>query len=132
MSRHHTSTQTPNGPFVCRNCGLEVSGEGMGTQHRNHCPGCLCSLHVDIQTGDRLSGCRGLMEPIAVWVRSKDEWAIVHRCRQCGTLRSNRIAGDDNEMLLISLAIRPLAMPPFPLHLLTASLGSPIPRRLDI
>jgi ribosome biogenesis GTPase / thiamine phosphate phosphatase len=28
----------------------------------------------------------------------------------------NRIAGDDNELLLVSLALRPLARPPFPLH----------------
>ena len=74
---------------------------------------------MDIQTGDRLSGCQSLMEPISVWVRSNGEWAIVHRCRKCGTLRTNRIAGDDNEVLLISLALRPLAMPPFPLHLLS-------------
>jgi len=36
-------------------------------------------------------------------------------CRQCGVVRANRIAGDDNEVLLISLAVRPLARPPFPL-----------------
>jgi hypothetical protein len=106
-------------PFLCRNCGLTVPMESAGTDHRNHCPGCLWSLHVDIQTGDRLSGCQSLMDPIAVWVRSNGEWAIVHRCRKCGTLRTNRIAGDDNEVLLISLALRPLAMPPFPLHLLS-------------
>jgi ribosome biogenesis GTPase len=30
-------------------------------------------------------------------------------------VRTNRIAGDDNAALLLSLAVRPLANPPFPL-----------------
>jgi hypothetical protein len=55
------------------------------------------------------------MEPITVWVKSDGEWAIVHRCRKCGIIRTNRIAGDDNELMLISLALRPLAQPAFPL-----------------
>jgi hypothetical protein len=56
------------------------------------------------------------MEPISVWVRPDGEWALVHRCASCGVLRSNRIAGDDNEFVLMSLASRPLALPPFPLE----------------
>ena len=59
------------------------------------------------------------MEPIAVWVKRGREWAIVHRCQRCGMIRSNRIAGDDNELLLMSMAVRPLAQPPFPLDRLT-------------
>ena len=31
------------------------------------------------------------MEPIAVWVRKNGEWAIIHRCKVCGALSSNRI-----------------------------------------
>jgi hypothetical protein len=72
-------------------------------------------MHVDLRPGDRRNGCRGEMEPVAVWIRKGGEWAIIHRCRKCGGLRSNRIAGDDGEMVLMSLAVRPLAMPPFPL-----------------
>ena len=30
-------------------------------------------------------------------------------------MRANRVAGDDNELLLMSMAIKPLAQPPFPL-----------------
>jgi hypothetical protein len=56
------------------------------------------------------------MEPIAVWVRRGGEWALIHRCRTCGELRSNRIAGDDNELALIALAVRAVAQPPFPLE----------------
>jgi hypothetical protein len=86
-----------------------------GTSQRNHCPKCLWSRHVDFQAGDRRSVCRSAMEPIAVWVRQNGEWSIVHRCSQCGALRTNRIAGDDNELLLLSMAMRPIARPAFPL-----------------
>lgn len=55
------------------------------------------------------------MEPIAVWVRTDGEWALVHRCGTCHAVRVNRIAGDDDELVLLSLAVRPLAQPPFPL-----------------
>jgi len=55
------------------------------------------------------------MEPIAIAARKSGEWVIIHRCTECGALRENRIAGDDNEMALLSLAVRPVALPPFPL-----------------
>ena len=101
--------------FICDHCGLAVSGLAPGTEHRNHCPHCLWSMHVDIQPGDRRCGCRGPMEPLAIWVKPGGEWAIIHRCRRCAAMRANRIAGDDSELVLISLAVRPLANPPFPL-----------------
>ncbi|MBX3117774.1 MAG: RNHCP domain-containing protein [Fimbriimonadaceae bacterium] len=101
--------------FSCRKCGMLVPWDGGGTEHRNHCPSCLHSVHLDIEPGDRAADCGAVMEPISVWVRRKGEWAIVHRCLDCGALSSNRIAADDNEVLLVSLAMRPIAMPPFPL-----------------
>ena len=55
------------------------------------------------------------MEPIAVHVRSNGEWALVHRCAGCRTIHLNRIAGDDNPLPLLRLAVKPLAQPPFPL-----------------
>ena len=58
------------------------------------------------------------MEPIAVSARAKGEWSIVHRCRKCGALDINTVATDDNELVLMSLAVKPLAQPPFPLHTL--------------
>lgn len=61
--------------FTCKNCGRVVVPEGAGSTHRNHCPNCLCSLHVDEEPGDRASACGGLMEPVAVWVRKGGEWA---------------------------------------------------------
>ena len=102
--------------FTCRLCGRLVVSAGAGSDHRNHCPNCLTSLHVDEEPGDRASDCGGVMEPIGVWVRKGGEWAIIHRCRRCGKLSSNRVAADDNPMKLMSIAMRPLSQPPFPLE----------------
>lgn len=102
--------------FVCKVCNRQVFPEGAGSDHRNHCPNCLTSLHVDIKPGDRESDCGGWMEPVAVWVRKGGEWAIIHRCRQCGEFSSNRVAADDNPMKLMSIAMKPLSEPPFPLE----------------
>ena len=102
--------------FTCKSCGTFVTPEGAGTRHRNHCPQCLSSVHLDEEApGDRASVCGGVMEPIGVWVRKNGEWAVIHRCRVCGALDSNRVAADDNPVLLMSIAVKPLAMPPFPL-----------------
>ena len=105
-----------NDSFTCKVCGRLVTPDAAGTEHRNHCPNCLSSLHVDIEPGDREADCGGIMEPIAVWVRGKGEWAIIHRCRRCGALSSNRVAADDNPMKLMSIALKPLCEPPFPLE----------------
>ena len=105
-----------NDSFICKVCGRPVVSAGAGSEHRNHCPNCLCSLHVDETPGDRASDCGGIMEPIGVWVRKGGEWAIIHRCRRCGKLCSNRSAADDNPMKLMSIAMKPLTAPPFPLE----------------
>ena len=92
--------------FTCKVCGRPVAPDTVGSAHRNHCPNCLTSLHV--------------------WVRKGGEWAVIHRCRRCGKLDSNRIAADDNPMKLMSIALKPLTLPPFPLeHIekLTALMG---------
>jgi len=54
------------------------------------------------------------MEPSGSWGKDRREWAIIHRCRSCGIIRTNRIAGDDSETLLFWLAARPLTQLPFP------------------
>ena len=102
--------------FTCKVCGREIVPEGAGSGHRNHCPNCLSSLHLDNEPGDRESDCGGIMEPVAVWVRKNGEWAVIHRCKRCGKLSSNRVAADDNPMKLMSFAMRPLTSPPFPLE----------------
>ena len=105
----------PEPAFQCEHCRQAIPAQAHGTRHRNHCPHCLWSLHVDLRPGDRRCGCKGEMEPIAVWVRPDGEWAIVHRCTKCAAVRVNRVAGDDNAVALMSLALQPLARPPFPL-----------------
>lgn len=115
--RHTGCTES----FTCKVCGTYIVPEGAGSQHRNHCPKCLSSVHVDNEPGDRASLCQGIMDPIGVWVRKNGEWAIIHRCRTCGELSSNRIAADDNPALLMSIAVKPLAAPPFPLTQLDRS-----------
>ena len=104
--------------FVCKACGAVIAQEGAGSRHRNHCPRCLASVHLDEKPGDRASPCKGVMDAIGVWVRKDGEWAILHRCRKCGAIHSNRIAADDNPIKLVSIALKPLASPPFPLELL--------------
>jgi hypothetical protein len=105
----------PSPAFLCTHCDNTIPGSAPGTTHRNHCPQCLWSLHVDLKTGDRRSACRGPMEPVAIGIQPNGEWSILHRCQRCGMIRMNRIAGDDNELLLVSMALRPLARPAFPL-----------------
>ena len=106
-----------NDNFVCKNCGKQVRLAAPGTKHRNHCPFCLWSLHVaDSRVqDDRNSPCAGGMEPIAISSQRDGEWALIHRCRACGEIKSNRIAGDDDTILLLCLALKPLTNTPFPM-----------------
>lgn len=115
MSRDYCFRDSSEG-FVCRHCKRPVSPESYGTRHRNHCPYCLWSLHLDETPGDRRAVCKASMEPIGIWVKRDGEWAIIHRCTQCGAIRTNRIAGDDSPWAMMSLAAKPLAQPPFPLE----------------
>lgn len=101
--------------FACIHCRLHVPTQSWGSKHRNHCPACLWSRHVDESPGDRASPCRAPMEPVAIEVRRDGEWALLHRCTACGVLKANRIAGDDAELSLLALALRPISNPAFPL-----------------
>jgi RNHCP domain-containing protein len=103
--------------FRCAHCRLDVPEDAIGTAHRNHCPNCLWSRHLDDDTpGDRDSDCGSAMEPIGITVRGDGEWVLVHRCMGCDELHLNRAAGDDNPLLLLRLAVKPLAQPPFPME----------------
>ncbi|MEE0434384.1 MAG: RNHCP domain-containing protein [Peptococcaceae bacterium] len=114
--KHYYKTHPCNDSFTCKVCGRPVIASGAASEHRNHCPNCLTSLHLDNEPGDRAANCGGIMDAVGVWVRKNGEWAIIHRCRRCGHLSSNRIAADDNPMKLMSIAMRPLTQPPFPLE----------------
>jgi len=114
MSRHDNKTINYNQTFICGRCSGTVTPPISGSEHRNHCPHCLWSRHMDLKPGDRRSGCHGMMEPISLWVRENREWAVIHRCNNCGFIRPNRIAGDDNEIVLFTLAAKAMTMMPFP------------------
>ncbi|MBL8967581.1 MAG: RNHCP domain-containing protein [Spirochaetaceae bacterium] len=88
----HSDTEA----FVCSRCGVTVAPADSGTAHRDHCPHCLWSLHVDLRPGDRANPCRGPMEPVAVWAKPSGEAAVIHRCARCGSFKANRLAGDDS------------------------------------
>ncbi len=91
--------------FTCGNCASEVVGDG----YTNHCPCCLWSLHVDVEPGDRSSGCRGLMEPIRIEVDAKDQFRILHRCTSCGHEKPNRTSTEDDlSWLLVKKQYPPL------------------------
>lgn len=77
--------------FICAFCGKEIKGNG----YTNHCSSCLYSKHVDVDPGDRLSACGGLMKPVYVSYTSKDPY-ILHTCTVCGFERKNKIQSDDS------------------------------------
>lgn len=92
--------------FICANCHREVLP--LGYTSRNHCPFCLCSLHVDINPGDRANECGGLLRPIRTEPDARRGFIIIHKCDKCGEIRRNRAALDakvqpDNRSLLIKL-----------------------------
>ena len=91
FEKGYYKTHPCNDTFTCKVCGRLCTPQEAGSDHRNHCPNCL-------------------------WVRRGGEWAIIHRCKRCGALSSNRVAADDNPMKLMSIAMRPLCEPPFPLE----------------
>ena len=62
-SKHHFKDHPCTDTFVCKVCGRTVVPEGAGSGHRDHCPYCLHSKHVDIAPGDRESDCGGAMDP---------------------------------------------------------------------
>ena len=64
FEKGYYKTHPCNDTFTCKVCGRLCTPQGAGSDHRNHCPNCLSSLHVDIEPGDRASDCGGIMEPV--------------------------------------------------------------------
>ena len=85
--------------FICEMCKREVKGDG----YTNHCPECLWSKHVDVNPGDRAESCGGMMEPIAVEVKS-GEYTILHKCVKCGFERKNKAVKADNFQMLVQVS----------------------------
>jgi DNA-directed RNA polymerase subunit RPC12/RpoP len=106
--------QAENG-FLCQHCHYHVLAEPLlsGVRNRNHCPYCLWSRCLDLfQAGDRLSACKAPMQPVGLALKSTrkkyglaawGELMLVHRCLECGKVSANRIAADDDSLLIFRL-----------------------------
>jgi len=85
--------------FVCGNCSANVHGTG----YTNHCPKCLWSKHVDeFVSGDRKSGCLGMMEPIGTQ-QKKGQWRVIHKCTKCGKTIKNKVVKNDDWNLVATI-----------------------------
>ncbi len=103
------------GDFRCIFCGQYVSAQEFlsGVHHRNHCPYCLWSRHLDLfQAGDRLAACKARMQPIGLTLKRagkkygnpvQGELMLVHRCVECEKVSINRIAADDNNRTVMEI-----------------------------
>lgn len=87
--------------FTCLNCLKKVSK--LNYTARDHCPYCLYSIHVDINPGDRLNPCKGMLKPIGI-EKFKDSYKIVYKCEKCGEVHKNIVAIDDDMNLIIELS----------------------------
>lgn len=87
--------------FVCANCHAKVNK--LGYTSRDHCPKCLCSLHVDNTPGDRQNDCKGLMVPISCSPSAKKGYIITYRCTKCGAIHNNKAAEDDSLATIFSI-----------------------------
>lgn len=85
--------------FTCEQCEFVVQGSG----YTNHCPQCLWCKHVDINPGDRLESCRGLMKPVSIELKN-GEYVVLHRCIVCGFERKNKTIPEDNFDVIIKIA----------------------------
>lgn len=106
------------GGLRCSHCHEWIStNESIGTVHRNHCPYCLWSKHVDQETpGDRSSKCQAGMEPIGLtfkhegWDKKgtlkQGEIMLIHQCAQCERVSINRVAGDDSPSEILTVLER--------------------------
>lgn len=103
--------------FICIHCQKRVDEHAPGTQHRNHCPFCLWSKHLDLKTpGDRQANCSGPMEPLGLAYKSEGgrkqgELSVVNRCQLCGAVSKNRLAGDDDAQTVLALYRQSLEKP---------------------
>ena len=87
--------------FICENCGMEVSK--LSYTARDHCPYCLYSKHVDINPGDRLNNCKGLLKPVGI-EKFRDSYKIVYKCESCNESHKNIMASDDDFEKIIVLS----------------------------
>lgn len=88
--------------FICINCGKKV--DALGYTSRDHCPFCLCSVHVDVFPGDRENSCKGLLIPVDLEYNQNKGYVLVFKCKKCGELHRNKISCDDNKEVLMKVS----------------------------
>jgi DNA-directed RNA polymerase subunit RPC12/RpoP len=93
-----------NEGFTCLVCGQDVPPHPSSS--RDHCTRCLTGLHVDVNPGDRMNDCGGVLEPIGLQVKGGKR-QIVYRCRKCHAHVFNVVAPDDDPELIAELAAMP-------------------------
>ncbi len=89
--------------FICENCQKKVSK--LHYTARDHCPFCLYSKHVDINPGDRLNPCQGLLQPINI-EKCKNTYKIIYKCQKCNQIHKNIMATDDDFQKIIELSCK--------------------------
>ena len=95
--------------FICVCCGNLV--KPLGYTSRDHCNKCLCSIHVDINPGDRANQCKGILKPIDVSINSKKGYVINYQCTKCGKLHNNKSADDDSFKTILSVMNKTYVLP---------------------
>lgn len=89
--------------FICEKCNKKV--DKLVYSSRDHCPYCLYSKHIDINPGDRLNNCLGLLKPIDI-EKYKKTYKIIYKCEKCGQIHKNLIAIDDDMDTIINLSVK--------------------------
>ena len=89
--------------FICENCNKKVSK--LVYSSRDHCPYCLYSKHVDINPGDRMNNCEGLLVPIDI-EKFKKIYKIIYKCKKCNKIHKNIVAKDDSIDKIIELSCK--------------------------
>ncbi len=87
--------------FICEHCNKQVFP--LIYSSRDHCPYCLYSKHVDINPGDRLNTCGGLLKPIGI-EKYKDTYKILYQCEKCKEKHKNIVAKDDDMNMIIEIS----------------------------
>jgi DNA-directed RNA polymerase subunit RPC12/RpoP len=104
------------GDIICSNCKKQFSLNLPGKSHRDHCPHCLCSVHIDSKPGDRSVWCGkgepgtkefiySVLIPIARSAENSPSY-ILYQCEKCGKQKVNIQASDDNFNELQKLPVR--------------------------
>ena len=115
FEKGYYKTHRCNDTFSCRVCDRLVFPTPTGGDHRNHCPNCLSSLHVDQEPGDRAADCGGIMDPSGCGCgkRGVGGDSPVPPVRQAGLQPDSRRRQPHEADVHCPAA---LALPPFPLE----------------